>query len=423
MKRKQSEHTRRIQTKDGYKEITVNKGEKKKSNLLRNTLLAGGGLLTLGALVKRKEILKKIGSLKVAKKVDLNDTKNVLMDVTVPKTNKLSIVKKKPTPKKKPITLEDMWSRREGKKSVLVLSKDSGKAKRIDPNLQKNLVMDLRNPLDDKESKNLLNFFTGDTKSSLQPTKSNFLSTRMNSEFARRHDLNELDIYSLASYTEDGYVGINAVLRDQLKLDSTDGKTASLIARQLNQALDKLPTHNGMVYRGTRLPQDTIDKYDIGSEFKLEGFLSTTTIEEVTEQYSKLHVTPPGFETLKGTRAEVKQRTKKGNYNNIAKELGIKQPPLGKEVKLNIKSMNGKIVNQSVSSTTSDVEEIMFKSNSRFKVTNKRKEKGKWILDIDELPYGEFKYVREIVTFKKKKHLTDFRFFQRLSDRVYPVTE
>lgn len=63
-----------------------------------------------------------------------------------------------------------------------------------------------------------------------------------------------------------------------------------LFAKFLNEALDKLPNYEGFVYRGVRLSQSKIKKYEdalaSGTPIVEKGFSSTSTSSSVAEQFS-----------------------------------------------------------------------------------------------------------------------------------------
>jgi hypothetical protein len=206
-----------------------------------------------------------------------------------------------------------------------------------------------------------------------------------------KYDLDEEDILALASYTEHGYIGTNSLLRGQLNKSTDEVKEVStLLTRQLNSTLDKLPNYKGKVYRGTRLNSKTIDSFQEGSVIKLEGFTSASNYSNVIEEYGKKYKHPEGTKSLIGTPAEVKQTTKQGTFDRIARELGIDTTlrSIEKQVDIVINSKTGKNIGQLVSSTPTDLE-VLFKSNSRFKVISKVKDKGRWKIELDELDYDE----------------------------------
>jgi hypothetical protein len=80
------------------------------------------------------------------------------------------------------------------------------------------------------------------------------------------------DIWALADYTGSGYEDLNSALR-------SDAVDASQHARveALNSALEKLPSYQGPVIRGTNLLPEVLAQYRPGEFFIEKGFMSTTT--------------------------------------------------------------------------------------------------------------------------------------------------
>jgi hypothetical protein len=80
------------------------------------------------------------------------------------------------------------------------------------------------------------------------------------------------ELSALADYTGLGYEDLNNALR-------SGGMDASQQARidAVNQALDKLPAHEGPVFRGTNLPPEVLAQYQPGAIVTESGFLSTST--------------------------------------------------------------------------------------------------------------------------------------------------
>jgi len=69
-----------------------------------------------------------------------------------------------------------------------------------------------------------------------------------------------------------------------------DGKNKKY-AKHLNSALDKLPNHKGMVYRGTKLSKSQLEKYKQSlknaTTITEKPFTSTSTSISTANQYSK----------------------------------------------------------------------------------------------------------------------------------------
>jgi hypothetical protein len=83
--------------------------------------------------------------------------------------------------------------------------------------------------------------------------------------------LSPQELSALADYTGLGHEDLNTALRD----GSVD---ASQLARieALNSALEKLPAHEGPVFRGTNLPPEVLAQYQPGAIVTESGFLSTS---------------------------------------------------------------------------------------------------------------------------------------------------
>ncbi|CQD15616.1 ADP-ribosyltransferse [Mycobacterium lentiflavum] len=77
---------------------------------------------------------------------------------------------------------------------------------------------------------------------------------------------------ALADYTGSGYQDLNHGLRN----GTVDASQAARVDA-LNRALEKLPTYEGTVIRGSDLPDEVLAQYKPGEVFTELGFLSTTT--------------------------------------------------------------------------------------------------------------------------------------------------
>ncbi|MEU4807677.1 ADP-ribosyltransferase [Nocardia fluminea] len=95
---------------------------------------------------------------------------------------------------------------------------------------------------------------------------------------AKNPSLTQKDIDAIRGYTvEDkadpnGYYQLNKSLRE-----GTVSPTQQATVDDINAALTKLPDHNGVVYRGTNLPQDVIDKYEPGKMRTEDSFFSSSS--------------------------------------------------------------------------------------------------------------------------------------------------
>ncbi|BDT96263.1 hypothetical protein IFM12275_62390 [Nocardia sputorum] len=84
--------------------------------------------------------------------------------------------------------------------------------------------------------------------------------------------LTQKDLDALADYTGPGYADLNRALREGT-MDASQKARIDAI----NEALAKLPDHNGVVYRGTTLPQSVIDDYKVGEVVTEKAFTSTSS--------------------------------------------------------------------------------------------------------------------------------------------------
>jgi hypothetical protein len=83
--------------------------------------------------------------------------------------------------------------------------------------------------------------------------------------------LTSTDLSALADYTGLGHDDLN----DALRSDSVDASQQARIDA-LNRALDKLPPHNGPVFRGTDLPPEVLAQYHPGAVVSESAFVSTS---------------------------------------------------------------------------------------------------------------------------------------------------
>jgi hypothetical protein len=84
--------------------------------------------------------------------------------------------------------------------------------------------------------------------------------------------MNSNDLGAFADYTGSGYTDLNDALRN----GTVDASQAARVDA-LNRALEKLPTYEGTVIRGSDLPDEALAQYKLGEVFTELGFLSTTT--------------------------------------------------------------------------------------------------------------------------------------------------
>lgn len=153
------------------------------------------------------------------------------------------------------------------------------------------------------------------------------------------------ELVALEEYTGLHYGAINAVLRGNdralLAKSLTDSQKQKYLedAIFVTAALDALPPHDGIVYRGTALPKSVINKYKVGETVTEKGFTSTSTKLDVAGIFSD-----PGTE---GKDKPVVY-TIKSNRGRAIKKLSI----IEKE------------------------EEVLFRPDSQFKILDKKTKKG-----------------------------------------------
>ncbi|WP_069161950.1 ADP-ribosyltransferase [Nocardia altamirensis] len=84
--------------------------------------------------------------------------------------------------------------------------------------------------------------------------------------------LSQKDLDALADYTGPGYWDLNQALRNGTLDASQEARV-----RAIEEALSKLPNHNGTVYRGTDLPASVLDDYKPGEMVTEHAFTSTSS--------------------------------------------------------------------------------------------------------------------------------------------------
>lgn len=150
------------------------------------------------------------------------------------------------------------------------------------------------------------------------------------------HDMTGSQAWALKSYTDSGY-GVNQWIRK-------GATTASqfVFLKKLNEALDVLPKHEGVVYRRASLSPDTLAKYQPGM---------------VVEEHS---------------------------FTSAAKKKGV----WSGDVHYTIKSTSARDV-QWMSSHKNE-HEVVFKSDTRFLVTNVKKEGGNTHIEMEDMSDYDF---------------------------------
>lgn len=89
------------------------------------------------------------------------------------------------------------------------------------------------------------------------------------------------DLSALADYTGLGHEDLNDALRNRTMDASQQARVDAL-----NQALEKLPPHSGMVYRGTDLPPDVLARYQPDAVVTEPAFFSTSVDPAVARSTS-----------------------------------------------------------------------------------------------------------------------------------------
>jgi hypothetical protein len=79
------------------------------------------------------------------------------------------------------------------------------------------------------------------------------------------------DLSALNNYSGLGHEDLNDALRNETVDASQHARVDAL-----NRALEKLPPHNGSVFRGTNLPPDVLARYERGAVVTESAFFSTT---------------------------------------------------------------------------------------------------------------------------------------------------
>jgi hypothetical protein len=191
----------------------------------------------------------------------------------------------------------------------------------------------------EKQEKDVLQLFRDDSDI---PNVSTFKDER------EKYGLSEAEIISVKAYTNDYYKTINKALREQ-GLTDEQGNYNNV----LNRALDKLDVYKGVVYRGVNLSEKQIQIYKDDFENKKEhvefGFTSTS------------------------------------RDSQTAGYFGV---DLGGNVQIKIQSKTGRNLND-VSISHASEQEILFKSGTKFKITQFKRKKGKgedtYEIEMEEL--------------------------------------
>jgi hypothetical protein len=186
------------------------------------------------------------------------------------------------------------------------------------------------NRLFEKENKGRLMFIDPDNKG--QPLQDAL-------RFAKDKNLTEAETRAINMYSDREYQNLNPSLRDEKMIPELTS-----LKNVLNRGLDKLNPFEGIVYRGTDLPDDVLQKYI--DAFNTKGvvtekaFTSTTIIEQVAKDWGYVV-----FEIVSKTGRDISALTKFGT----------------------------------------DESEILFKSGIDFKVTNISQYRGRYTIIMEEI--------------------------------------
>jgi hypothetical protein len=191
----------------------------------------------------------------------------------------------------------------------------------------------------EKQEKDVLQLFRDDSDI---PNVSTFKDER------EKYGLSEAEIISVKTYTNDYYTTINKALREK-NVNSEQSSFNDV----LNRTLDKLESYEGVVYRGVKLNEKQIQIYKDAFENKKEhiefGFTSTS------------------------------------RDSQTAGYFGV---DLGGNVQIKILSKTGRNLDD-VSISHASEQEILFKSGTKFKITQFKKKRGKseniYEIEMEEL--------------------------------------
>ena len=99
-------------------------------------------------------------------------------------------------------------------------------------------------------------------------------------------------VANIQEYTGENYSYINESLRDtgrydESEFDESGGKEMwQEKGRDITNALDSIPDkYEGVVYRGTSLPKELLEKMEVGGTYADKGLMSTTKNLEITKTF------------------------------------------------------------------------------------------------------------------------------------------
>lgn len=103
---------------------------------------------------------------------------------------------------------------------------------------------------------------------------------------ARHPTLSPDEVRGIYRYTtHEGYTEMNTYLRDPARYGPEDAARISQDVEAARSGMSQLPTHDGVTYRGTDMPQHVLDQWQVGNNVKDEAFWSTSTSERVAHGF------------------------------------------------------------------------------------------------------------------------------------------
>ena len=89
--------------------------------------------------------------------------------------------------------------------------------------------------------------------------------------FKAAYNITHHELVAMKAYTSELYWDLNYNMRND-NLTLTDKRFIAVV----NQGLDKVPAYNGMTYRDTTLPDEVLEKYQIGKIVTEKAFTSSS---------------------------------------------------------------------------------------------------------------------------------------------------
>lgn len=204
----------------------------------------------------------------------------------------------------------------------------TGEMFRFNPGKDKTVFPSHHPYFKDKEVVNRVNRFLGDEDERnalrvMKASKSDVNRYRI-WDNAQKYDLTKVEALSINKYTRHSYMEINDALREGVMT-----KELQSYAKILNSALDKMPKYEGVVFRGSTLSKDYLNKY-------INALKNNETITEDTFLSTSMNV-------------------------STANEFG--------RCVFEIKSKTGRDIRE-ISAYGEKEDEVLFRSGTRFKVTS-----------------------------------------------------